>query len=283
VGLITSDGSAAYHDFVEELKASGYAFSLRFLDARMQGVETETDVPRALAVLEKDPDVDVIALIRGGGSRSDLIWFDKERVALAIARCGKPVLTGIGHEIDLSVADLVAHTSRKTPTAVAQFLVEAVRAFETALADSARRAKETMRGRLERENRLLAEAARAWRERTGAYLARFGEALSRGRELLRGAARRHVTVERERLLSAPGRLTGGVRSFLKSQTERLAGFRRECDLRDPRRLLARGYSLIYAGGRVAKSVKDVRVGEFIEARLHDGLLTANVLALQKEK
>lgn len=283
IGLVTSDGSAAYHDFVEELRGSGYAFRLHFVDARMQGAETETDVPRAIAVLAKDPEVEAIVIIRGGGSRSDLIWFDKEKVARAVAVCPKPVLTGIGHEIDLSVTDLVAHTSRKTPTAVAQFLVEQARAYETALTEAARSVREFAREQLDSQSRALSDSARAWRESSGHFVSLSQKTLSTSRELLRASARRHLTILAERLKAAPARLEGGAKSVLRAQAERLESFRKECEFKDPRRILARGYSLIYAGGRIAKSVRSVQVGEFIEARLSDGLVTANVLATRKEK
>lgn len=283
LGLVTSDGSAAYHDFVEELRASGFAFELRFIDARMQGVETERDVPRAVAALAADPDIDAVVVIRGGGSRSDLIWFDKEKIALAVARCPKPVLTGIGHEIDLSVADLVAHTSRKTPTAVAQFLVERVRAFETAAVDAGRRLTEALHERLSAERSALNNAARDWREGTARALSIPRERLARSQERLKSGALGALGVARERVATDPGRLRAGLRVFLQANKERLAAFQKECDWRDPRRLLARGYGLIYAGGRLAKRVTDVRPGEFIEARLSDGLVTANVLAIKKEK
>jgi exodeoxyribonuclease VII large subunit len=283
IGLITSDGSAAYHDFVEELRSSGYAFRLHFLDARMQGADTEKDVSSALAVLAKDPEVEVIVLVRGGGSRSDLIWFDKEKVARSVALCPKPVLTGIGHEIDLSVADLVAHTSRKTPTAVAQFFVERARDFDSALSEAARSVRDAAREKLERESRGLSEAARSWRENAGRSVSLYQTALSAGKETLRAAARRHLTVLEEQLKTAPARLAGSAKTLLRTNAERLESFRKECDLKDPRRILARGYSLLYAGGRLAKSVRSVQVGEFIEARLSDGLVTANVLATRKDK
>lgn len=283
IGLVTSDGSAAYHDFVEELRGSGYAFRLHLLDARMQGAETEKDVPRAIGILAKDPEVEVIVLIRGGGSRSDLIWFDKEKVARAVAGCPKPVFTGIGHEIDLSVADLVAHTSRKTPTAVAQFFIERARDFEASLKEAARSVRDTVRETLDQKSRGLSEAARAWRENAGHAVSLFQKALATGKETLRSSARRQLTILQERLKSAPVRLEGGARGILRSNTERLALFRKECELKDPRRLLARGYSILYAGGRMAKSVRSVQVGEFIEARLSDGLVTANVLATRKDE
>ncbi|MBK9057658.1 MAG: exodeoxyribonuclease VII large subunit [Elusimicrobia bacterium] len=283
LGLVTSDGSAAYHDFVEELRSSGYAFALRFIDARMQGVETEQDVPRAIEALAADPAIDAVVLIRGGGSRSDLIWFDKEKIARAVTSCEKPVLTGIGHEIDSSVADLVAHTSRKTPTAVAQFLVERVRAYESGVLEAGRQLGEAARARLTTERTALNDAARDWREGTARSVAGTREALARAQERLKSGARRAVSLARERWAAVPGRLDSAQRGFFKSRVEKLTSLRKECEWRDPRRLLARGYSLIYAGGKLAKRLADIKTGEFIEARLVDGLVTANVLATKKEK
>jgi exodeoxyribonuclease VII large subunit len=282
IGLVTSEGSAAYHDFVEELKSSGYAFRLHFVDARMQGADTEKDVPRALALLARNPSVEVIVVIRGGGSRSDLIWFDKEKVARAVALCPKPVITGIGHEIDLSVADLVAHTSRKTPTAVAQTLIERAREFESLLVEASRAVRDNAREQMERESRSLSDAARAWRESAGNAVKGYRDRLSGGREQFRAAARRHLTLLQERLKSTPARLAGGSRGILRSHSEKIDLFQKECAFKDPRRVLARGYSLIYVGGRIAKSVRSVRVGEFMEARLSDGLVTANILGLRKD-
>jgi exodeoxyribonuclease VII large subunit len=203
IGLVTSDGSAAYHDFVEELRGAGFGFQIHFVDARMQGVETELDVPRALARLARVPEVDVIVLIRGGGSRSDLIWFDKEKVARAVAVCPKPVITGIGHEIDLSVADLVAHTSRKTPTAAAQFLMEKTRALETALSEAARSLRDAAREKLDRESRSLTESARAWRESTGAFRGPFKKRWAALLDRLRASARRQRLALLEDRLKTP--------------------------------------------------------------------------------
>ena len=129
IGLVTSDGSAAYHDFCTELERSGLAFTVRFVDTRVQGEQALADVPAAVTGLGRATDLDVVVVIRGGGSKVDLAAFDAEPVAMAIARCALPVFTGIGHEIDRSVADDVAHRAFKTPTACAHGLVEIVREF----------------------------------------------------------------------------------------------------------------------------------------------------------
>jgi exodeoxyribonuclease VII large subunit len=126
VGVITSVGSAAWHDFTAEMERSALGFHLVAVDARVQGEEAPAMVAGALDQLGSRDDLDVVVVIRGGGSKTDLAAFDTETVARAIARCGLPVFTGIGHEIDVSVADEVAHRSFKTPTAVAGALIEAV-------------------------------------------------------------------------------------------------------------------------------------------------------------
>ena len=128
VGVVTSLGSAAHADFLAELRTSGLGFTVYEADARTQGVDCEPSVVAALAAVSR-LDVDVVALVRGGGARTDLTGFDSSVIARAIAAMPVPVLTGIGHEIDRSIADEVAHTAFKTPTAVADHLIDRVLEF----------------------------------------------------------------------------------------------------------------------------------------------------------
>jgi exodeoxyribonuclease VII large subunit len=122
IGLITSRGSAAYNDFMSILKHSTYAFQITLFDAHMQGDRTALEVVAAIHALEKRP-LDLIAIVRGGGAKMDLVYFDDIAICRAIADCAYPVITGIGHEIDVSVADLVSFHHFVTPTDVARFLV----------------------------------------------------------------------------------------------------------------------------------------------------------------
>jgi exodeoxyribonuclease VII large subunit len=281
IGLITSDGSAAYHDFLEELKSSGFAFRVRFWDARMQGEETESSVCLGLRALESHPDVDVIALVRGGGSRSDLIWFDKKAVALAIANCSKPVVTGIGHEIDLSVADLTAHEHRKTPTAVAQFLVEKTREFDAELREAGARIAEESATLLGETKRELTQSFYLWQRLSTLMIGRMASDLAGTVRELAGASRRFLSLERERLSRAPTELNRGATETIRREKERLASFKKECVLKDPRCLLERGYSLIRSDGKILKSVGDVSAGREVEAQLKDGSFFARVQTVRK--
>jgi len=127
VALVTSDGSAAAHDFLNTLEGSGHAWQVTVLDTRVQGATAERSILRAIdTACGSRPPFDAVCLVRGGGARTDLAAFDRESVARAIALAPVVVWTGIGHEIDTTVADAVAHRSFRTPTACATALVERV-------------------------------------------------------------------------------------------------------------------------------------------------------------
>ncbi len=125
VGLVTSPGSAAERDFLTGLEHSRWDFRVTAEGAKMQGERVQAEVIAAIGRLLA-AGVDVIVITRGGGSRADLSWFDQRDLAVTIARCPVPVITAIGHEIDRSIADEVAHHACKTPTAAAEFLVDRV-------------------------------------------------------------------------------------------------------------------------------------------------------------
>nr|MDP9121818.1 exodeoxyribonuclease VII large subunit [Acidobacteriota bacterium] len=138
IALLTSEGSAAYHDFLSGLTESGYGFRVLFVHVAVQGRDAERGVVSALAALS-GAGIDCAVLIRGGGSRTDLAAFDSRAIAEAIAAAPFPVLTGLGHEIDVSIADQVAHTALKTPTKVAEFLIELVAQKDAAVETLSRR------------------------------------------------------------------------------------------------------------------------------------------------
>ncbi len=131
IGIITSRDSAAYFDVFKTLKQGGFAYRVSFTDAVMQGDNAEASILRGLELFDR-LGVDLVVLIRGGGSKTDLATLDNERIALAIAAFSKPVWVAIGHETDSSVLDVVAHTSFKTPTALAE---EIVGRFERAVVE----------------------------------------------------------------------------------------------------------------------------------------------------
>lgn len=150
IGLVASRDTAGYKDFVTTISASGYAITIFAADARVEGDSTESSILRALKKLST-LDLDVVVLLRGGGSRVSLSYMDNEAIARTIANYRLPVWTAIGHEIDTSVLDSVAHTSFKTPTAVGEFLVARYTQADEKVQSSARQLRQLVQMRLRPE------------------------------------------------------------------------------------------------------------------------------------
>ena len=220
VGLVTSDGSAAYNDFVDEISSSRYPFKISLAHSSVQGTDAEASLITAIQALA-NTDADVIAVVRGGGARTDLLAFDLENVARAVALAGTPVFSGIGHEIDRSVVDEVAHTAFKTPTACAAALVQTVAAFDQALGHSARRIANLANSCHDRAAALISSSARSINDR----------------------ARRTLDVKNGQLNAASNRLRDLSLMAIDRNLERC---NRNFDLLqalDPSRTLARGFSI----------------------------------------
>jgi exodeoxyribonuclease VII large subunit len=297
IALITSYGSAAYHDFLSGLQESGYGFRVIFVHASVQGKEAEREVVSALASLN-GLSIDLAVLIRGGGARSDLAVFDSRSLAEAIARAPFPVLAGLGHEIDRSIADLVAHSAFKTPTKVAEFLVEQVARRELEVDELRRRlvreALEPLRagreslGRAERGVSLarmrLAAAGERIEEHARA-LARLGRSglrqAERRQQQLRArlaelAPRRVESNERERLRLGE-RIAGSARGRLRETRATIQGMERLCAQLSPERTLERGFSLTRdSGGVLLRDPSQVAAGDLVTTRLAGGTLTSRV-------
>lgn len=297
IALITSEESAAYHDFVSTLGESGYGFRVLFVHAAVQGERAERELISALRTAERSA-ADVAVVIRGGGSRSDLAVFDSRPLAETIAGSSLPVITGLGHEIDESVADVVAGTALKTPTKVAEFLVQRVESadalLESARADLGRlaggavqRSKARLEG-IERGLRQTSFRLTAARERLAVAAA---SVVRSGRRRLSGGERR-IDDDRRRLVRLAGRgvelrrnqpievgrrISALAQARLREARTRIEGLGRLCAELAPERTLERGFTMTRdAGGRLVKSVAQVRAGEPIVTILSDGELTSRV-------
>jgi len=304
VGLITSAGSAAYHDFVDELLRSPYAWQVGVVDVAVQSAGAAQRIKWALGRLTQ-LDLDVVVIARGGGSRADLAPFDTELVARAIAAMDVPVFTGVGHEVDRSVADEVAHTACKTPTACAQQLVRQVDEFVGALDVASRRVAARGRQRMVVAGRELDELARRARRSATAAVGREHTRLDRAHRRLDELARRrtvdlgtHLDACARRVAELGRRATRDRRAGLVTRERELvthaqhhlerAGLRlgrSEGIMRalDPRRVLERGYSITRdADGRVLRSTDGVVAGALVETELAAGRVTSRVETITEE-
>ena len=277
LGLVTSVDSAAYADVLRTLRDGGVGFRILCCDARMQGEDASRTVRAALlAVAAREPDC--ILLVRGGGSRIDLSWFDREDIARAVAACPVPVLTGIGHEIDTSVADFVAHRSFKTPTAVAEFLVaaarEAGRETEAGFERIVARAGEI----LVDERQSLLDAARGLRAAAAGAVQAETVALRDASHRLRSACETGLFGATDALTGFRERLVAAARALLERSASRLDLAEQRARLLDPKAVLARGYAwLRRADGSVLKDAAAAVPGETLTGVLRDGELGLRAL------
>lgn len=255
VGLVASPGTEGYSDFTGQLLNSGFAFEVTLVKTLVQGEGAPPQIVAALIALDRR-DLDVIAVVRGGGSKGDLACFDDEGVARAIAACTTPVVTGIGHTGDESVADLVAHHHAITPTKLGEELVARVSRWreERLLQPSAR---------------LLAFSADLLDERSDYVAERRRTMIFAVRDRLRGEER-HLANTREHLVREARHLLSNAAQVLSSQRQLLGAY-------DPARRLAQGWSIVTdAAGVLVRSIGALAVGEEVEVLVSDGTFRSTV-------
>jgi exodeoxyribonuclease VII large subunit len=281
VGLVASRDTEGFNDFFGMLESSGFSFAISLARSAVQGSRAPFELRRAIVALGGH-DCDVICLVRGGGSQSDLSAFDDESVARAIAASPVPVMTGVGHTGDVSVADLVASQSHRTPTACAEAIVAMVREwYAVHVADAARRLTDVaaslvdeLDDAVQQRRRHVAVVARHRVDRARDRVAHVAAMTTR-------RATHALDRDQDWVLGRAARLVPAVRHHLTSAEDSVAARRTLLDAYDPARLLARGWSITTDGdGRVVRSIEDLDVGHAIATRLADGVARSTVTELQ---
>ncbi|MBK9335948.1 MAG: exodeoxyribonuclease VII large subunit [Lewinellaceae bacterium] len=257
IAVVTSEGAAGFQDFREHLAQNpfGYAFDCRLFAAAVQGKSLEAEIIGALETVAAQRDrFDGVAVLRGGGARLDLAGFDALELCKTAAALPLPLLTGIGHDTDETVLDLVAHTALKTPTAVADFLIQHNLFFENNLARLAEHFRAAADQHLKIKNLEMAnlEAALHW----GAQ----------GR--MRSA---HQQVDA---------LAAGLPALIRQRLHRAADYLHRadtlCQALHPQAVLRRGFSLTLRDGKVLTHAAAATPGDVLETRLQDGVLVSRV-------
>lgn len=275
VGLVASADSAAAADVTRVLSDSGFAFTVLAAAAQVQGAGAPASV--AAALNRAAARADVVILARGGGSKTDLVAFDHESVARAVALCERPVFTGIGHDTDRSAADEAAHTACATPTGAAAAVVEIVERWLGDLRDVA--VSIAMRS-----VRALEEAGRGL-DIAGATAARGAERfLGRADRALAAASGRLVSTGRaagrhwcRRLDGEAARLAAASRLGVRSAERRVASVSERIRLLDPAYALRRGWSITRsADGKIVCSTDQVADGDRLTIQVADGTFASTV-------
>jgi len=260
VGIVTSVGTAAWHDIMDRFEKSGLGFQLKVANVRVQGNEAVPGLVDAIWSLGMRNDLDVLMIVRGGGSRTDLACFDAEEIANAIAQCPLPVITGIGHEIDRSIAEEVAYAAYTTPTACAAWLVDTVK-------------------------ELVSTTESTWssiEKLAGSQLALAESRLLERGSLIRTRAVTAVERANTNLALVAQRLASKPTVLLDSAQQKLDGLDGRARLLDPVNTMARGWSITRtAAGVTLRTTADARPGDQIITTRRDGTVASTVTSSQE--
>ncbi len=264
VAVISSATAAGYIDFKHQLSDNeyGYDIHLELYQAAMQGMNTEREVCAALDQIEvlKD-EYDCVVIIRGGGSKLDLASFDNYNIGYKIATSSIPVLTGIGHEIDSTVADIVSYAALKTPTAVAAYIIDRNTQFESEITQAGLWITQLAKQNVEYHKLQL-------------------EQISQLIQLKPKETIKNNALKIEQLGSL---LKQAAKYSLKELNESVLHMEQLVRLADPKSILKRGYVLVKRDGEISTSLNDLKVDEEISLEYHDGQASAKITKLKKSK
>ena len=258
IAIVSSDTAAGYQDFMNELGRSTYRFQTTLFRSLMQGDAAEESIVAALRdIAQREEDFDVVAIIRGGGSTSDLALFDSYLIASYVAQFPLPIFSGIGHDKDVSVVDMVAHTSLKTPTAVATKLVE-MADYEMTLVENfateiAHNVEDMLHGE---ELRLYTHGVNISREAT-----------------------RHISNHEKRIELLKDGLLSRVEYMISTEEQRLNAAERTLQSYSLDNILRLGFAVARNQEGAVKSIAQTHIGETIAIELLDGVVGAEIKSI----
>lgn len=279
VAVISSETAAGYGDFMDSIHADNHQYYIytQLFQASMQGDDSPASIIAALdAIHESDQSFDCVVIIRGGGSKADLECFNDYDLAYYITQFPLPVISGIGHERDESVVDLVAARGLKTPTAVAEFLVEKFLAFDFRLSSYRESLSKMVVQSVKLQQMRLERLAGDLSHLSLGYLRRGKENLEGLAGNLTHLSRGFVQRHGERLDRSRQRIRMGSINRLVREKERLKHMEAKNDLVNPVNVLRRGYSMTLHQGKIIRGIGAVKEGEKLETRVYDGSILSKV-------
>lgn len=286
IAVISSATAAGFGDFVDQLDKNsfGYKVYYKLFPSPMQGNEAVGGLLSALEKIKFESDrlaLDAVVIIRGGGAQLDLDCFDDYRLGAAIANFPLPVFTGIGHERDETVADLVAHTRLKTPTAVAEFLLSSFREFDENLVMMLQRLDRSTRQQLrEEENKIQQYALRA-KSLTYNRISLEYERVKNRINRIELVTKNQFRIHSSNLDTLEKGMKKSLNTFLQKQIEKLATNETLLRQLDPNSILKRGYSRTELAGKPIHLVK-VKIGDQIKTISQNQTLSSTITEI-KEK
>lgn len=301
IAVISSASAAGYEDFIEQLKhnSRGFVFYPRLFTASMQGSQTASSIIMALDRIAEYADFfEAVVIIRGGGSKTDLSFFDDYDLAYYLTQFPLPVITGIGHERDESVCDLVANTSCKTPTAAAAYLLDLAEDFESELLWFKDQISREARKTLTNNQNTLLQNIQSIKLNARYYQEGKKHQLQKKVHKTESVTQKFLTDAQEPLLEVSNGLSQKIRYFLLSessnqsrlfkkthhlashaislQNHKLDLVSKECEHLNPENILRRGYSITYFKGKPVKDISQLHSGDRIRTRIKNGEINSTL-------
>jgi len=262
VAVVSSATAAGYRDFCNELREGGYALRIELFEAMMQGAAAEESICGVLdEIASRSDEFDAVVIIRGGGSVSDLGCFNSYRLCSYVAQFPLPVLTGIGHDKDVSVADMVANTPLKTPTAVAGWLTDRMARHEAWLDESLNR---------------LHDMALATTANQHLRIERLASELTQSHNRIYERQLSKLALWSEQLGLLTDRIIAAERLRLQSAAEVV-------EARKPQNILRMGFAIVRLGDKVLHSADGISVGDSLAIELADGRVIAEAKSIKKQE
>jgi exodeoxyribonuclease VII large subunit len=254
IAIVSAATAAGYEDFFRQLTDNdfGYSYQTTLFTATMQGVDTESSVLNALKAIEaRVADFDVLVIIRGGGGEMDLASFDNYAIGKALALFPIPVLSGIGHEKDVTVPDLVAYQNLKTPTAVAEYIIGLANQFEAEVELNFKAILQFAQKQVLIEDRAIGSL----------------------QSVIIGLAGKMIPVQASLLTSISERISAGSFKLLEQMAGQVTLVQEQVRLLDPQRMLERGYVLVYQDGTVVRTRAGFTSAKEVELHFQDGVVS----------
>jgi len=264
IAVISSSRAAGYLDFIKQLESVSHRMQIKteLMKSSMQGASVETDIIRNLESILNSPEkFDLVVIIRGGGAKLDLMDFDSYPIAKTIAHYPIPVLTGIGHEIDISALDVVAAIHQKTPTAAAQYIINKNDEFI---------------GRIELAKIKITEAAVNQLNQHKTIVERIRtEVINQSKVLLLG--------KRHQMNRMRGELILQSRFQFQKTAERFHQLSRELKISDPANIMKRGFSICSIDGKIVQTTKQLKSGDQLTLKLFEGKAESTITKIYQNE
>lgn len=264
IAIISSPTAAGYGDFMHQLQNNehGYSFSVKLFSALMQGGDAPASIIEALYAIHREgTSYDLVAIIRGGGAQTDMDCFDDYELASHVAQFPIPIITGIGHERDESITDLVAHTKFKTPTAVSAFLISITASFEQKLDIIAKQLSNNVRKICMTQNYKLIALSKHFLINKTMFWNKQISKLDQTQYRILVHTKRRLEANKTSLTQISRQINTSVKALFKKEIHKIDYINNTLKLSDPKLILKKGYTISYIDNKLIKDATTIAPGK----------------------